>query len=498
MSRETTPNRATQALATAGRIMGGADVPVYTLQHLQSSEKHKAGEFEKIVVPYIEIGRASTSVVKFGDDCPTVSRKHASISREDKTVKITNQSQTNPTLVNGVVINGATVLNNGDEIQLSQNGPKMLYNTTTTGTARMGFTGKMNLVVSQAIKPYRSLILTLSAILLLAIAGGGYLIFDLTKKNEQLAVDMNKTKNLLQGQADSLQAMNKNNKELQDKLNSMAGKVEKGLKKQTIIIPSKGRADVKYSPAIDIVKPYSKDVFLLEAYQIIVTKPDGNVITLDGGWSGTGFLCEDGKFITAHHCVNGWFYNTDETFLTLNAIAMNGGKVVAKLRATSPDGRKLEFTSDEFKVDLDKLKKLQVNLNGEAVLVALGNVEGAEGSGDWAYIQTDKKGTIKYNARTSDNLQQGAMIHILGYPHGTDHVNATKLQPLYCTTQVAQDGLTKGIINTTNRGFDHGNSGGPCFWIDPKTNTCYAIGLVSASPSDASPIGMLVPLSWIK
>lgn len=497
MSESNSPNRATQALATAGRILGGADVPVYTIQHLVTTQKHKAGEVEKIVVPYIELGRASTSVVRFGDDCPTVSRKHAAIVREGKEVKIKNLSQTNPTLVNGRTVTGEWTLQNGDEIQLSQNGPKMLFNTTATGTARMGFTGKMNLVVAQAIKPYRSIVVGLFVALLAIVGIGGWLIFGLNQKNAELAFAMNQQKEISTQQAKALEEANARNTELQGKLDKVAQNLEKKLKANKQYVVRKTSSDAKYSKPIDVIKPFSNDVFLLTAYQIVVTPAGGEPIVLDGGWSGTGFLCEDGRFVTAHHCVNGWFYSTDDVFLQMNAIAMNGGKVVAKIKAVSPDGRTLNFTSDQFTVDLSGLQRMRINLDDQPVVIALGNTSGAQLDGDWAYIQTNQKGKINYTKAISENVPQGDQIYILGYPHGTDHVNESKLQPLYCTTTTAQDGLTKGMINTTNRGFDHGNSGGPCFWID-KDGKAYAVGIVSASPSDASPIGMLVPMSALK
>src|SRR6478735_938358 len=172
-------NKATQALKTGMSVLGGADVPVYTLEHLSSSAKHKTGEYEKIVIPYIELGRDGGCAIQFGDDFPTVSRRHASIERNGKDVVLTTLSSTNPTLVNGKAIAGAHILQNGDEIQLSPDGPKVRFNTTASGTAKMGFTNKMNLVMQQAIRPYKMMALGIATVLVLIIGLGSWTIMKL-------------------------------------------------------------------------------------------------------------------------------------------------------------------------------------------------------------------------------------------------------------------------------------------------------------------------------
>jgi len=186
-------SKATQALATGMRVIGGAKMPAYTLEFLTDSIKHKSGTHTTIVVPYIELGRDKKCAVKFGEDTSTVSRKHAAIERTKDGVLLKNLSVTNQTLINGKPVKRQFYLNNGDEIQLSLEGPKLRYNSTDNGTAKIGMTQRMGLVMDQAIKPYKTFAISMLAVLLLAIAGGGYTIYGLNNDLSKTTNDLSKT-----------------------------------------------------------------------------------------------------------------------------------------------------------------------------------------------------------------------------------------------------------------------------------------------------------------
>jgi hypothetical protein len=51
MAKETT------AFKTGMTVLRGGNVPAYTLEYLTPGKRKKAGEFETIVIPYIELGR---------------------------------------------------------------------------------------------------------------------------------------------------------------------------------------------------------------------------------------------------------------------------------------------------------------------------------------------------------------------------------------------------------------------------------------------------------
>ena len=177
--------RATQSLATGMKVLGGGNAPAYTLEYVDASSKHSAGSYETIVIPYIELGRDNSCAVQFGDDIPTISRKHAAIERNKDGVWLVNISQSNPTLIHSQgqtkQVKGRWFLNSGDVFQLSMEGPRIRFNTSSSGTAKMKFTNRMNLVVQQAIRPYRSYVISLLAIFLLATSVLGYLIYQQNK-----------------------------------------------------------------------------------------------------------------------------------------------------------------------------------------------------------------------------------------------------------------------------------------------------------------------------
>ena len=105
-------------------LFGGAS-NYYVLEHKVSSKYHKLGEAQEIIVDYAEIGRDRNCAVRFDESFNTVSRKHAAIVKKDDNWKLVQLSQTNSTFLNGHKVADEWYLQNGDEIQLSVNGPKL-------------------------------------------------------------------------------------------------------------------------------------------------------------------------------------------------------------------------------------------------------------------------------------------------------------------------------------------------------------------------------------
>ena len=71
------------------------------------------------------LGRDPQATVRFYDDTPTVSRRHALIRRQNGQYILEPLSPTNSTLLNGQRIFRPTVLRSGDEIRLSTDGPRL-------------------------------------------------------------------------------------------------------------------------------------------------------------------------------------------------------------------------------------------------------------------------------------------------------------------------------------------------------------------------------------
>ncbi|MCR4860724.1 MAG: FHA domain-containing protein, partial [Bacteroidales bacterium] len=139
-------------------IFGGEGRRYYTLVHKVSSQYHKAGESQPIIVDEIELGRDPACQVRFDENFPTVSRRHAAIVKDGDNWKLIQLSQTNTTYLNGHPVQKEWYLQNGDEIQLSTNGPKLgfIIPEGKKGlVSSIGLTARLNLFRQQALRPYK-------------------------------------------------------------------------------------------------------------------------------------------------------------------------------------------------------------------------------------------------------------------------------------------------------------------------------------------------------
>ena len=128
--------------------------------------------------------------MRYDESFSTVSRRHAAIVKEGENWKIVQLSSTNSTFLNGHKVKNEWYLQNGDEIQLSVNGPKLGFIIPTGKRATVGSIGltrRMSLFRQQALRPYKTAIATLACLIVLLSCGGGYKLYDLHQKNEHKA-----------------------------------------------------------------------------------------------------------------------------------------------------------------------------------------------------------------------------------------------------------------------------------------------------------------------
>lgn len=490
-------------MATGLKILAGSDVPVYTLEHLTSNQKHQQGTFEKIVVPIIELGRDPDCVVAFGDDCPTVSRRHASITRNGKEVKVRNLSSTNPTLVNGRPVKSEYFLNSGDEIQLSMEGPRMRFNTSATGTARMGFTNKMNLVIQQAVKPYKTVVTSIAAVFILSIGVLGYLAF---RTGEELKIQ----KVLSQVQADSLASLNQKNMELKKVMEQNDNDFRQKLVQQArALVNTKKQSEeelerikqemqhkidsvVASSPAganfarfIDDVQEYVLAIYI-EGYRVSF----GNEVLLEESLEEpacmcTGFLLNSGEFVTARHCID--LFMED---LQINFISNSGGKLTVDFVAESYNGDiKFGFTNQDMIADYSGDYREEQEIEGVDGTIRI--PEYFNGS-DWAYAQTSYTEGLAYDEELSSKLLTSTELHILGYPDGEKFRTDGDMRPDYNKGMVRRTGLTDNVIRGIQGAERHGNSGGPVFVIANGQPT--VIGIVTGARMDDEAPDLQIPV----
>jgi len=477
-------------------LFGGGGRTYYILEHKVSSDKYHAGQHQEIIIDYIELGRDPKCQVKFGNTFPTVSRRHAAITKEGNNWVLKNLSKSNPTLINGRPVAKQFFLQNGDEIQLSMEGPKLGFLIPVQNSVKsIGMTRRLSLFRQQALRPYKQAITAISMIFLLAIGVGGYFLWQQNKViGEQMITlnEMSQNVREVEGNADSLRRIISENEATQNNLKNQVAQLQETVRNRPVTTNGGGNGNpVPTTVKLNLLFP---SVYFIYVDKIVVSYQGQTEEVTDYQWSGTGFLLDNKKFITARHVIESWFFFTaeDQAGMALNMIANNGGTVVAHFTAYSPDGSTLSFKSTDFNFDRSGDQDFQTNdNNGNQVLLKKAQLQGGK---DWASYTANKAGIIKSDAQLANSLNQQDKLHILGYPLGLGATNTNDISPIYGNCIVSSDGFQNGIIYVTDRNFEHGNSGGPVFLL--KDGQYIAIGIVSAGAGGST--GFIVPISAVR
>ena len=457
----------------------------YILEHKVSSQYHRAGEAQEIIVDQIEIGRDPKCQVQFDENFKTVSRRHAAIVRDGDNWKLIQLSQTNQTFLNGRPVANEWYLQNGDEIQLSVNGPKLGFivpsgNKSKTGS--IALSRRLSLFRQQALKPYKTAMAVMTTLIVLLIAGGvSWGIYDHKQDlAREEAMQQRLTELTQQNESDKAEAAAKQ-AELEDKIKKMQVEYAKSQKE--------GKALTQGKSGSNTIAACEPSIYFILMRKIVLTY-EGQTKTFENVGSGTGFLLNDGRFITARHVVEPWMYPTsenDELNLLCNAIAHNGGKVVCHLEAYSPTGKKLNFQSTNARINRSS--------DNRQVIDGVTFVTASLDASDYAYFRTNETGGLPYDNSLSRRLPVQAKLTVLGYPMGIGANSPTDIHPIYSEAVVAREGLQNGLILTTATTFEHGNSGGPVF-ATTTDGELIVVGIVSAGAGRST--GFVVPIASIQ
>ena len=491
--------------AGMGSVFGGSGKKYYILEHKISSKYHKLGESQEIIVDQIEIGRDPKCQVRFDESFQTVSRRHAAIVKDGEQWKLVQLSDTNSTFLNGQKVQKDWYLQNGDEIQLSINGPKMGFiipsgNKATVGS--IGLSRRLSLFRQQALRPYKTAIAVLGILLILSIGGlSTWKVISDKQWNDRFAraeldrIEAEKLHELalteLKEQNDSIKGDLLSEKERNDKMEKDFNRRIRNMQGQINNPPKSINKDNINNTAIENCLPY---IYFIIVEKIEVTLPSGEVRVIeDMIWRGTGFLLNDGRFITARHVSEGWYYVVDggkinENMLPFNRVANNGGKVVAYFNAFSSSGDQFSFRSDQFICNRSTDESV-IDEDGATVKIArLDNT-------DWAYMRVNRSGGLLFDSNKSSNLERGTKLTVLGFPLGLGANSSSDINPIYGSGVVADNGLNRGVILTTETSYEKGNSGGPVFYTDPSGNLS-VVGIVSGGGGRST--GYVVPLSAVR
>ncbi|MDR1680348.1 MAG: FHA domain-containing protein [Prevotellaceae bacterium] len=474
--------------AGMGSLMGSAGKQYYILEHKAGSKYHKAGEGQEIIIDQIEIGRDPKCQVRFDERFETVSRRHAAIIKDGNGWKIVPLSQTNPTFLNGRRIAKEWYLQNGDEIQLAVGGPKLGFiipsgNKSTVGS--IGLSRRLSLFRQQALRPYKRAITTLTVCLILALvgaAGWSYWQYD------KWQVEVGK---LNEANTDALEQIRETaarEAEARRKLDSLARA------RPVAVIPA----------AIEtLIDNCKDDIYFLTVSKVYLT--DGSdTQDIEAGWSGTGFLLDDGRFVTARHCIHAWRFGPDNEAIARAAALVStypdNVQLVAVIEAVSRTGKRFSFKSTDFTVDDRFDTREQVGVYDDGDLMYYTHIDTDENarawSTDWACIRTSSKGKLTADAVLSNNLRSGKELHVLGFPMaiGVGDTPAV-INPSYNKFSVGFDGFDNSGCFLHTRGTEHGNSGGPVF--AQKDNKLVVIGIVSRGSAKTDEYNYGVPISAI-
>lgn len=442
----------------------------YILEHKVSSKYHKVGESQEIIVDNIEIGRDSHCQVRYDESFKTVSRHHAAIIKDGDMWKLVQISKTNSTLLNGHPIKTEWYLQNGDEIQLSINGPKLGFIIPTgkkSTVGSIGLTRRLSLFRQQALRPYKTALTVLSCMLVLCVGG-------LVTWNYMLREDYLKQSKILASEIEA-------NKSNQAKVDSLAGKlVENNMKmkdyEQKIIEMRKKVASAEKAAADAKAAITSVGTGGTEALRQCANNTYYCTFTLSFEnnplWtsSGTGFLLDDGRFITCQHVAD-FLYNVSNnpSAVELQANFLmneNPESFTVDFYAISPSGDKIQkqyrLNNSPFRMGSNKTRCVATfTMNSTQYPV---RVREGKSCDDWAVLDYNKSGGLQYDASFSRSMPIKTHLDILGFPMGVGAENKNNISPIYSESSVAREGLdTDGCILLSNSETDHGNSGGPVF-----------------------------------
>lgn len=247
-------------------------------------------------------------------------------------------------------------------------------------------------------------------------------------------------------------------------------------------------------------------IYMVEADTMLVLSMQGDtldIIPANRAFVGTGFVTEEGYFVTARHCVEFWLgleselrpnlYDI-ESYIVRKAIDAEMDstiRLVSKLRITANNGERVwHYTSDDFTMDKSRDNLYDCGDYETPYIwrsvVSLFEKRDAE-LGDVAVMKwLHGNGNIKLEA--PDKLYETeTVLCSFGYPQSE---NQGKAMFAVDEGKIYQQKETPDECFICTKGFDPGFSGGPVFAKDYKK----VVGIVSRSSDNHT---LLVPVSQV-
>ena len=405
----------------------------FILEFKTATATKRAGEQIKVTAAEATIGRDNNCDVQFDESCSTVSRQHAKIVLDGGRYKIVALSQTNSTYVNGTPVKGERYLNNGDEVKFSSQGPTVIFKVNdprATQAVDPAATRTINNVATArtvpptpaaprpaapapapAPKKKSNMPVIIAAVVVLAAVVGGVLFFlNKDKKAETVAVEA-----------------------------------------KAPVLTIESCYNSVYFVKVDDISVYEKSTKAL--YTTISTT---NII------SGTGFMLDNGKFVTAKSVIEPWIVangvvgsGADKRVWTYDELQKAGYEVVTNCTAYTSAGTSFKFANTDCVISQD--------------------------GSDWVTLakkdQLATVGGLACDADWSLSPQHGTECQIVGYLPNTD---IQKLQPSVYKNAVNVTELNKDyMIELSSQRWQSGLSGSPV--VIEKGGKFVVVGIMTKS-----------------
>ncbi|MBR5861676.1 MAG: hypothetical protein IKY71_10070, partial [Bacteroidaceae bacterium] len=201
---------------------------------------------------------------------------------------------------------------------------------------------------------------------------------------------------------------------------------------------------------------------------------------------GTGFLLEDGRFVTARRVIEPWFYYWSSsigednkgniwTLGDLQACVNAGLKVEGNFTAYSPAQTSFKFSTSEMTKSAPKVKTVIDTYKVSRYLrrmidssVSIYVYDSKASADDWATLgkreQLNVVDGLKYSASASLSPKSGENVIILGYPHSDGFSNSLTVNPEQRKNTINSPDLNDvDVIEMSTKRFYKGADGAPVF-----------------------------------
>ncbi len=274
------------------------------------------------------------------------------------------------------------------------------------------------------------------------------------------------------------------------------------------------------------IRRYQSSVYKISVekviYQTVTATGQGFVydavdsLILDTSFpSGTGFLCTDGKFVTARHCIEPWIVTNDPGLLydspesderTLTVWAADAEtynirhkkdsikthkRLVSICKVSLEGGESEYFSSDTafFCIKNDIVRNLR-GVRNPLYWRELGHIRSRSSLGDVVYFQTEHKGRIRLADQAYiDSLETDTPAVHLGYPLGQSDCSFERSRVM----MKRQKNMCLGFKDTD---VAKGYSGGPV--MVRHNGKLLAVGVLSRIFDNEQRSSVCVPASEIE